>query len=134
MVKSIPGLPKQVQHLADYVVVFGIEVESGLTQSWSLQSCGAANTIVCMRNVDSLPTARQKTEPLPYKLPKKTFKDEVAGQDSRHRSPEKGRDAECTYSSEFGTVKMDRPCYKDAWGTFAKENPLWRTRNGQTLP
>ena len=32
--KSMPGLPKIVQHLADYVVVFGIEVESGLTQSW----------------------------------------------------------------------------------------------------
>ena len=32
--ESMPGLPKPVQHLADYVVVFGIEVESGLTQSW----------------------------------------------------------------------------------------------------
>ena len=58
----------------------------------------------------------------------------MARQDSRHRSPEKGRDAECTYSSETGTVKMDRPCYQDAWGTFAKENLLWRTRKGQTLP
>ena len=29
MMKSIPGLPKLVQHLPDYVVVFGIEVESG---------------------------------------------------------------------------------------------------------
>ena len=36
----------------------------------SLQSCGAANTIVCMQNVDSLPTARQKTKPLPYCLRK----------------------------------------------------------------
>ena len=34
MMKLMPGLPKLVQHLADYVVVFGIEVESGLTQSW----------------------------------------------------------------------------------------------------
>ena len=33
------------------------------------------DTIVCMRNVDSLPTARQKTEPIPYKLSYKTFKD-----------------------------------------------------------
>ena len=32
--KSMPGLPKLVQHLADYVEVFGIEVESDLTQSW----------------------------------------------------------------------------------------------------
>ena len=39
------------------------------TKTENLQSCGAANTIVCMRNVDSLPTARQKTEPLQYKLP-----------------------------------------------------------------
>ena len=28
--------------------------------------------------------------------------------------PEKGRDAEYTYSSEIGTVKMDRPCYQNA--------------------
>ena len=40
----------------------------GLDTAESLQICGAANTIVCMRNVDGLPTARQKTEPLPYKL------------------------------------------------------------------
>ena len=66
MMKSMPGLPKLLQHLVDYMVVFRIEVKSGLT---SLQSCGAANNIVCMRNVDSLPTACQKTEPLPYKLP-----------------------------------------------------------------
>ena len=31
-------------------------------------------------------------------------------QDSRRRSSEKGRDAECTYISEIGTIKMDRPC------------------------
>ena len=58
----------------------------------------------------------------------------MARQNSRHRSPEKGKDAECTYSSETGTVQMDRLCYQDAWGTFHKENPLWRTRNGQTFP
>ena len=45
----------------------------------------------------------------------------MARQDSRHRSPEKGRDAECTNSSETGTVKMYRPCYQDARGTFAKK-------------
>ena len=33
MMKSMPGLPKLVQHFAAYVVVFGIKVESGLTQS-----------------------------------------------------------------------------------------------------
>ena len=57
----------------------------------SLQICGAANTIILRRNLDSLPTACQMTEPLPYKLSSKTSKDQVARQDSRHRSPEKGR-------------------------------------------
>ena len=47
-------------------------------------------------------------------LRKKTSKDQVARQDSIHRSPEKGRDAECTYSFETSTVKMDRPCYQNA--------------------
>ena len=32
--KSMLELPKLVQYLADFVVVFRIEVESGLTQSW----------------------------------------------------------------------------------------------------
>ena len=32
----------------------------------------------------------------------------MARQDSRHRSPEKGRDAECTYSSEIGTGHVTR--------------------------
>ena len=35
----------------------------------------------------------------------------VARQDSRHRSPEKDGDAECAYSSETGTIKLDRLCY-----------------------
>ena len=75
-----------------------------------------------MQNLDSLPTACQNTEPLPYKLSKKTSKGQVRRQDSRRRCPEKGRDAECTYSSEIGTVKMDRPCYQNAWWTFAKKS------------
>ena len=57
--KSMLGLRKVVQHLANYVEVFGIEVESDLTQSWKYT---AANTIVRMQNLDSLPTACQKTE------------------------------------------------------------------------
>ena len=63
----------------------------------------------------------------------KTSKDQVARQDSRKRSPEKDRDVECTYSSEIGSVKMDRPCYQNAWWTFAKENHLWRTTSWKTL-
>ena len=70
MVKSMLGLPKLVQHLTDYVEVFGIEAES---QTWhkaeSLQICGAANTIIRMRNLDRLLTACQMIEPLLYKLP-----------------------------------------------------------------
>ena len=31
--KSMPGLPKLVQHLADYMEVFVIEVQSGLRQT-----------------------------------------------------------------------------------------------------
>ena len=31
-------------------------------------------------------------------------------------------------------VKMDRPCYQNAWWTFAKENHLWRTTSWKTLP
>ena len=38
------------------------------------------------------------------------------------------------HTSEVGTVKMDRPCYQNAWWTFAKENPLWRTSSRKTLP
>ena len=34
----------------------------------SIQIGGAANTIIRMRNLDSLPTACQKTESFPYKL------------------------------------------------------------------
>ena len=30
MMKSVPGLPKLVQYLADYVEVFGIEVDTKL--------------------------------------------------------------------------------------------------------
>ena len=78
-----------------------------------IQIGGAANTIIRMRNLNSLPTTCQKTEPLLYKLSQKTSKDQMARQDSRHRSPEKGRDAECTYSSKIGTVKIDRPCYQN---------------------
>ena len=33
MMKSVPGLQKLLQHLADYVEVFEIKIESDLTQS-----------------------------------------------------------------------------------------------------
>ena len=53
-----------------------------------------------------------------------TSKDEVARQVSRCRSPEKGRDAECTSSSETGTIKMDRPGYQNAWWTSMESYKL----------
>ena len=66
--KSVLGLSKLVQHLDGYVEVLGTEVDSDLTQSWKYTDRGAANTIIRMRNLDSLPMACQKTELLPYKL------------------------------------------------------------------
>ena len=122
----MPGLPKLVQDLADFVEVFGNVVESDSTQSWK-----STDPWCCQRQYTHA-KLEQFTNGMPKdwttsKLSQKTSKDQVARQESRHRSPEKGRDAECTYSSEIGTVKMDRPCYQDAWWMFAKENPLWRT-------
>ena len=38
MMKSMPGLPKLVQHLADYVEVFGIGVESDLNKAERMHS------------------------------------------------------------------------------------------------
>ena len=55
---------------------------------------------------------------------RKLLKIKMARQDSRQKSPEKSRGAECTYSSETGTVKMDRPCYQNAWGTFARKSSM----------
>ena len=45
MMKSVPGLPKLVQHLANNMVVFWIEVESGLTQS-----CKSTKLWCCQHN------------------------------------------------------------------------------------
>ena len=41
---------------------------------------------------------------------------------------------QCACCSEIGVVKIDRPLYQNAWWTFAKENPLWRTSSRKTLP
>ena len=109
MMKSMPKLE---QHLADYVEVFGIEVESNtklkLYRSVVLPTLlYACKTWTVYRHVKRLNHF--------YTIClRKTSKDQVARQDSRHRSPKKGRDAECTYSSEIGTVKMDRSCYQNA--------------------
>ena len=65
--KSMPGLPKLVQDLADYMELFGIEVESDDTKLKVYRSV-VLPTLIRMRNLDNLPTASQKIEPLPYKL------------------------------------------------------------------
>ena len=53
--------------IAKASAAFGWLRDSVWDRSWiSLDTI--ASTIVCMRNVDSLPKACQKTEPLPYKL------------------------------------------------------------------
>ena len=50
----------------------------------------------------------------PLKLFEKVVKNQVAGQDSRHRGPEESRDAKHAYSLKASTAKMDWPCYKNA--------------------
>ena len=66
--------------------------------------------VECNPLLDELPTVSETVKVIKLL----TSNDQVARQDSRHRSPEKGWDAERTYSSEIGTVKMDRPCYQNA--------------------
>ena len=44
----------------------------------------------------------------------KVVKNQVAGQDSRHRGPDESRDAKHAYSLKASTAKMDWPCYKNA--------------------
>ena len=89
MMKSMPGLLKVVLHLTNYVEVFGIEVESDLTQNWKYTDRCCCQPYYTHAKHRQLPTACQKIEPLPYKLSFKTSKDQVARQDSSHRSPEK---------------------------------------------
>ena len=64
----MPGLPKLVQHLSDYVEVLGSKWNQTWHKAKSIQVCDADNTIIRMLNWDSLPTACQKTEPFPYKM------------------------------------------------------------------
>ena len=46
MIKSMPGLPKLVQHLADYVEVFGTEVEADLTTKLIVYRCVVLPTLL----------------------------------------------------------------------------------------
>ena len=60
-----------MQHLADYVEVFGIEVESDLTQSWKYTDpwcCQHYYTHAKQFKLGQFTNGMPKTEPLPYKL------------------------------------------------------------------
>ena len=132
--KSMPGLSKLVQHLADYVEVFGIEVESEDTKLKVYRSVVLPTLLYACETWTVYQRHAKRLKHFHKSCLKKTSKDQVARQDSRHRSPEKGRDEECTYSSEIGTDKMNRPCYQNAWWTFAKDNPLWSTTSQKNEP
>ena len=64
--------------------------------------------------LDSLPTACQKTELLPYKCLRKLIKikwqDRIPDTEVLKRTGMQS----IHYSSEIGRVKMDRPCYQNA--------------------
>ena len=124
MIKWMPGLWKPVQHLADNVEVFGIKVESDLTQSWK-----STDLWYCQHYYMHV-SLRQFTK----NMPKDWTTSIQAVLDSRNKGPKKSRYADCTYSSKTGIIKMDRPCYRNTWWTFAKENPLWRTTSGKMVP
>ena len=55
-------------------------------------------------------------------------------QDSRHTNPEKGMDAEWTYSSEIGTVKMEGHVTKIPDERLPKKILCGETANRKTLP
>ena len=58
--------------------------------------------------------AMQRDLTISAKLFEKVVKNQVAGQDSRHRGPDESRDAKHAYSLKASTAKMDWPCYKNA--------------------
>ena len=127
MMKSMPGLPKVVQHLTDYVVVFEIKVESGLTQSWKSTKLWCCQNY-CMHAKRHAKRLNHFHTRCLRKLFKIKWQDRIS-------------DTEVLKTAGMQSVqtllklvqfRWTGPCYQDAWGTFAKENPLWRTRNGQT--
>ena len=59
MTKSVPGLPKLVQHLANYVEVYGIKVKSDLTQSWK------STDLLCCQNYYTHVKLEQFTKDMP---------------------------------------------------------------------
>ena len=68
MMKSMLEVFKLVQHLADYVEIFGTEVESDVTQSWKFTDRWCCQHYYTHANLDNLSMECQKTEPLLNKL------------------------------------------------------------------
>ena len=68
MTKSMLGVPKLLQYLTDCEEVLGSKWNQTWHKAESLQMCGAANTIIGVWNLYSLPVACQKPEQFLYKL------------------------------------------------------------------
>ena len=101
-----------VQHLADYVEVFGIEVESDLTQSWkSTDLCCFANTILRREKLAWTVYLRHAKRLNHFhtsclrKLLKIKWQDGIPDTEVLKRAG---------IQTENGTVKMDRPGYQNA--------------------
>ena len=109
MMKLVTGLPILVKHLADYVEVLGIDVESDFTKSWNCTDPWCCQHYYTHAKLGQFTNGMQKRLNHFHTSCLETAKDQMARQDSRHRIHEKGRNAECTYSSEIGTVKIDKP-------------------------
>ena len=52
----------------------GVKWNQTLHSSKSEQGCGTANPLICMRDLDSIPTPWQDTKPFPLQLQKTTGK------------------------------------------------------------
>ena len=104
MMKSMPGLPKLVQHLVNYLEVFWIEVDRLDTKLKVYRSVVLPTLLYAC---DTWTVYKRRANRLNHfhTSCQKTSNDQVARQDSRHRSPKKGRDAEGTYSSKIVQLK-----------------------------
>ena len=94
----------------------------------SLQICDAANTVIRMWNLDSLPTTCQKLNHFHTSCRRNLLK--VKWQDRIQDTVLKRTG--CRVYILFWN--WHRPCYQNAWWMFSKENPLWRTSSRKTLP
>ena len=61
MMRLQPELPKPVKHLADFAKMSGNRMESDLILILESKGCGTANTLICMCDIDSIPTSCKET-------------------------------------------------------------------------